>query len=182
MRSMMKRILNSAALLALAAPALASDAKTSATATNGPLAPGSAAASANYQGDRGFARSDTRTGDVNIARGVALGVDQNGLSLSVSHALAPRHGPAIATNFNMSINRNGDVAHSVGAAIATGGVERTATVSGGAGRNGRSAESAAFAHGRTSGGGRVQVISRGESGPRPIVLRPAPVRRIVRLP
>ena len=72
----------------LAASASASDARTSASAASNGRRSGTAAASATYKGDVGFARTDTRTGQINLARGVAVGVDDRGLSLSVSTALA----------------------------------------------------------------------------------------------
>lgn len=101
----------------------ASEAETSARAAGG--SGGSALATARYGGDVGFARTDTRTGQVSLARGVAVGVDERGLSLSVSLAIAPERGPALATNFNMSIGSNGDAAISTGRAAATGGVGHT---------------------------------------------------------
>ncbi|MBK9118157.1 MAG: hypothetical protein IPM18_00920 [Phycisphaerales bacterium] len=109
--------------------AWASEAQTSASATGG-RNNGAATATARYDGQVGFARTDTKTGKVNLARGVAVGVDANGLSLSLSHAIAPQHGPAIATNFNMSIGRDGEVNHSVGSAVATGGSGRTVMAGG----------------------------------------------------
>ncbi|MCK4343084.1 MAG: hypothetical protein KAY37_15320, partial [Phycisphaerae bacterium] len=98
------------ALLASAAACLASDAETSASATGGRRRSGTASAAARYEGDLGFARTNTRTGALNAARAVALGVDRDGVSLSVSTAIAPQHGPAVATNFNMSIGTRGDAA------------------------------------------------------------------------
>lgn len=109
--------------------AWASEAQTSASATGG-RNNGAATATARYDGQVGFARTDTKTGKVNLARGVAVGVDANGLSLSLSHAIAPQHGPAIATNFNMSIGRDGEVNHSVGSAVASGGSDRTVMAGG----------------------------------------------------
>ena len=57
----------------------ASDARTSATASGGPAGPGTAAATASFAGERGFTRTQTRTGDVNHARAVAVGIDEDGL-------------------------------------------------------------------------------------------------------
>ncbi|MEW6253139.1 MAG: hypothetical protein AB1716_21075, partial [Planctomycetota bacterium] len=91
---------------------LASDVETSASATGGRYGAGTATGTARYAGDVGFARTDTRTGEVNAARSVAVGVDPNGLSLSWSLALAPNRGPALATNFNMRIGADGQVAAS----------------------------------------------------------------------
>jgi hypothetical protein len=116
--------------LMMSAPALAADGETSASASSGRGRSGTAAASAHYAGDVGFARSDTRTGRINLARGVALGVDENGLALSVSTAIAPRFGPAIATTFNMSLGRDGHSSASFGTALAQGPAERGVSAGG----------------------------------------------------
>jgi hypothetical protein len=118
-----------------AAAAFASDAETSATAGPGRYGTGTAGATAHYEGDYGFARTDSRTGQVNVARGVAVGVDEDGISLSLSNALAPRYGPAVATNFNMSIGADGRVSSSTGRAEADG--PATVAVAGGTNTAGR---------------------------------------------
>ncbi len=182
-------VLHNARLLAVlaglvAAPAWASDAATSATAGGNRHGDGSAAATASYEGDVGFARTDSRSGRVNIARGVAVGVDQNGLSLSVSNAIAPQFGPAIATNFNMSIDRDGDVSVSGGAAVARSPIHREVNAGGSAG-TGRPAT--ATAGGETDRFGRVDAQTHARSsGPRILRLdrsgerRPVEVRRLRR--
>ena len=152
----MKLLLAPLALFATAALALASDAETSATATGGRGHAGSAAATARYDGNIGFARTNTRSGRVNLARGGAVGVDERGLSLSISTAIAPRRGPAIATNFNMSIDRSGRSSHSIGTAIAQGGTRRSATVAGSTTTR-RGGSSLSLASGRTRGGGIVRA-------------------------
>lgn len=135
--------------------AAASEASTSAGAGAGLAGPGSAWATANYQGDRGFARTDTRSGAINLARGVAVGVDEDGLSLSISHAVAANgvsSAPAVASNFNLNIDRSGEVSTSNALVLANGGASRTVQVKGGVG-HGRPA--VAKASGATTHGGRV---------------------------
>jgi len=147
--------------------ALASEAETSATAgSSRGYRSGTAAATARYEGDRGFARTDTRSGRVSLARGVALGMDEDGLSLSVSHAVAPAGGPAVASNFNISLGLDGSVAHSVGLAVADGPIFRSATAGGtsSAGRSGSVA--ASLASGKTDSLGTVRVTTHSD-GSRP---------------
>ena len=151
----------------LAGTAFASDAATSATAGNVNGQPGTAAATATYQGDRGFANTSSQSGRVDIARGVAVGIDQNGLSLSISNAIATRNGTAVATNFNLDIERDGEVSWSRGSTVANGPIERSATVSGSAGNG----SAVSMAGGRTDDYGRVRVST--ESHNRPALL---PVR------
>ncbi len=160
--------------LGLSGTVLASEADTSATAGNGRFnRNGTATATAGYQGDIGFARTDSRSGRISTARGVAVGVDEDGLSLSVSHAIAPRFGPALATNFNLSIGTNGEVAHSVGRTVSQGPISREATASGATrtGRNGSVAVSEAA--GRSDRFGRVDTETRARNSRGPRLLRPA---------
>jgi len=141
--------------------ALASDAETSAAAaSNGLRRDGYAAATAEYDGRVGFARTDSRSGPVNLARGVAVGVDEDGLSLSISNAVATRFGPAIATNFNISIERDGDVSTSNGVVVARSPISRSVTAGGGAtaGRFGGGGATS-FATGQTDRFGRVDAKS-----------------------
>ncbi len=153
-------------LLSLASAAgYASDAETSASATAGRGSAGTATGTARYNGDVGFARSDTRTGAVNSARSVAVGVDPDGVSLSFSLALAPNGGPAIATNFNMSIGTDGQVATSNGVSVASGGVVRTATAGGQTGVTPAGASATSVAGGQTLGGGRVNATVHSDSTP-----------------
>ena len=141
--------------------ALASDAATSATAGTRPNG-GDAVATAAYDGRIGFARSNAHSGRVNAAKGVAVGVDKNGISLSVSAALATKLGPAVAANFNMTIDRDGDVSRSTGLAVAKGPFLREATAGGSthAGRSG--VGSTATATGKAPLG-TVRVITRSRS-------------------
>lgn len=167
-----------AGLLASAGMALASEAETSASASGGRGQSGTASATAHYAGRIGFARTDTRTGALNIARGVALGVDRDGLSLSLSTAIAPQYGPAIATNYNISIGTNGEVARSGGRVESRGGSYRMASVAGRAdtGDRYRPAVAVSQASGQTRFGGVVHANSRSSHDPARLVA----VRRVFR--
>lgn len=163
------------AMLAVATPALASDAWTSASATNNRGRPGTATATAGYTGDQGFARTQTRSGGFTLSRAVAVGVDEDGLSISVSNALAPRNGPAIATTFNLSIDLDGGVSRSGGAAVAVGGIDRSVSAAGRAAAPRGAPIAIAAAGGRTSWGGGVRSnVHSGQELPA--------VRRVIRLP
>jgi len=112
---------------------LAGEASTSASAASGwGRDSGAAVATANYEGDggRAIARTRTITGNVNVARGLAVGMDGDGMDLSFSHAFAPRFGPAYAGTFNLSIGNDGKVAASYGGALVHGGVARSANAGG----------------------------------------------------
>lgn len=121
--------LSAVALSAVASVAVASEAETSAEAGTG-YGRGNAEASARYEGQIGFARTNSKTGKVSLARGLAVGVDHNGLSLSASHALSLRGGVAVARNFNFTLGRNGQVAVSGGRSLSLGAHQRSAGVSG----------------------------------------------------
>jgi hypothetical protein len=162
--------------------AMASDAETSATASsNRYQRDGTAAASARYDGQAGFARTNTRSGPVSTARGVAVGVDQDGLSFSISNAIAGQRGPALATTFNLSIGRDGRVSGGSGLALARGPVQRSATAAGrvGTGDVGRTAS--AFASGKTDRFGRVYAKTRSEQHRRrPVLVRRSAPSEVVR--
>ena len=167
---MTRRFLTFATLaIATTSFALASSASTSATAGYNRYAGGNAAATASYTGEQGFARTDTKTGRVNIARGVALGVDENGVSLSLSNAVATQNGPAVSTTFNLSIGAAGNSAMSVGAAAATGGTAREATSGGSTYAQRYRSGATAVSTGRTSGTGRVVAITKSRDYRRPRV-------------
>jgi len=173
--SRMLRTAMALALLTCAANAWASDAATSASAGSASnRSRGTASATAHYTGDVGFARTDTRTGTVNAARAVAVGVDEHGLSLSVSTAIASRLGPAIATNFNLTINTGGEAAVSVGSAVARGGAARTVATGGSAVSRPATPTATSSASGKTTSGGTVRVRTEGASTPHAYV--PAPER------
>jgi hypothetical protein len=165
------RMITTLATMSAAAAALASEAETSATAGGRLGGLGTAAASARYEGDVGFARTTSTSGRISAARGVAVGADADGLSLSVSQAVAPLLGPALATSFNLSIGRDGQVSSSVGLGMAQGRTYQSASAGGsvGTGRAGASAH----ASGRTDSHGRVTVVTRADDGG----ARRAPVRR-----
>ncbi len=149
--------------MSTAISAWASEAGTSATAGSSRFdRNGTAAATARYDGRVGFARTDASSGRLSRARGVAVGVDEDGLSLSVSHAIAPPHGPAVATSFNITIDRDGDVARNASLAIARGPIERSVTAGGQTGTGRVVPHASGRATGRTDPFGRVQAISRSE--------------------
>ena len=156
-----KRVLAIAALTMgmTAAEAWAGDAATSASAGSNGRGPGTAAATAQYSGDRGFARTDTRSGPVSYGSGVAYSVDRNGVSLSVSHAVAGVFGPAVASSFNLSIGRDGSVASSNSLSVAGGSVTRSASAGGftSTGRSGATAGATAAGH--TGSRGVVKVVT-----------------------
>ena len=177
-----------------AAVGYASDAQTSASAGRGAGRAGTAAATAHYAGDVGFARTDTRSGSINLARGVAVGVDENGISLSFSGAVANQLGLGFATNFNLAIDRDGDVSASNGVVVASGGVSRSVTAGGGVG-TGASRGATSVASGNTERGGRVYAKTSAENyrasrtveirQPRVVGLRPvrpaAELQRVVKI-
>ncbi len=150
--------------LMIAAAARASDAETQAWANSGRGGRGAAGGQASYRGDLGFSRTESRSGRVNAARSVAVGVDERGLSLSISTAVSPQRGPALGTTLNISIDRDGDVATSVGAGGAAGGLARTVDVSGATSTGGARPTAAAQATGRTELGGIARAVSRSDSG------------------
>ena len=106
--------------------ARASEAGTSASAGGQP-GNDSAAAQAHYEGDRGWAHTDTRSGAFGLADGVAVGVDRDGFSISVSDAVSVG-GQAVAGGFSLSADRSGAVTTSGGMSAAGGTSQRTAGV------------------------------------------------------
>jgi hypothetical protein len=158
----MRRLISSVvtmAAVAITPGAWAGDAETSAMAGSGFGRPGTAAATAAYEGDLGFARTRTRSGPLSVARGVAVGVDEDGLSLSVSNAIAARRGLALATNFNIEIERDGDVSFSTGRAVSRGPLFREASVGGFAGNNRGHGVASSFAAGNSDPFGRVHAVT-----------------------
>ncbi len=160
----MKRTLMTLAtstLFLLAPVALAGEAETSASAgSNRFNRNGTATATARYNGDVGFARTQTKSGKLNIARGVAVGFDKNGLSLSISNAVAGRRGPAVATTFNMTIGRDGKVSHSSGIAITSGPIHRSASAGGVASSGRRHNTASSVASGKSDRFGTVRATTR----------------------
>lgn len=136
--------------------AWAGEAATSASAGSNGSRQGTASATATYTGDgRGFTQTSARSGPVSIGRGIAYGVDRNGITFSASHAVASRFGPAIASTLNITIGRDGSVAHSTGLTIA--GRDRT-----------RVAQAGGFA-GVTRSGSTVGATAGGHTGVRGLV-------------
>ena len=161
--------------------AFAGQANSSASASSPGWGPGIATATAGYDGGGiGFARTDTKSGNVNLAQGVSFGFDQEGLSLSSSFAVAPTSGPAAAGTFNLALGLDGDVSYSVGRTVATGDPYRSVASGGSAtpGRFGRSGTAVATVNGRTGPRGRVLAKTHSHSG-RPRVIRRVPRRRIL---
>ncbi len=141
------------------ASALAGEASTNATAENGWGHPGSAAATANYNGDGGigFARTHSDTGQVNYSRGLAVGFGPEGLDLSFSHAIAPKFGPAFAGTFNLSIGMDGSVSGGYGNSVARGGDHRSVEAGGTTRSNRHGPTTLVHAGGRTWNGGTVKA-------------------------
>lgn len=142
--------------LAAAQTTLAGEATTSAGVSQVGTHPGTATATAAYNGDgRGHADTITRSGPVNFARGVAYGVDQNGLDFSVSYAVGGGLLPVRARTFNMSIGRDGSVSRSSGVVDASPSLI-TSVQAGGFARSQRGGSiSAATASGRSEPFGTV---------------------------
>jgi len=160
----MKRLMTTTIMLLLGpvgmTATLGSEAATQASVTNGRGGNGSAMATAEYEGVAGLARTRTETGKITLARGLAVGFDEDGLSVSVSHGAASRRGPAYAGTFNLAINTNGQVSGSYGGVLSRGGSSRSATAGGRVQAARRSGSASAFATGSTQGGGAVKASTR----------------------
>ncbi|MGE3181447.1 MAG: hypothetical protein AB7N71_07450 [Phycisphaerae bacterium] len=147
--------------------ALASSAGSSATAgydnrTRG----GVAEATAEYDGRIGWARTNTETNRRGSnAQGVAVGVDNDGVSLSVSNAHATNRGPALASTFNLSIGRDGDVSTSFGLTTANGPIAREASAGGETATRRSGGTAVAYADGATDRFGRVDSFTHAEQTP-----------------
>ncbi|MEK6643975.1 MAG: hypothetical protein AABZ08_08700 [Planctomycetota bacterium] len=152
----LRTIVMMSVMMSVAQLVMAGEATSNATATGNAFGPGTAAATAGYIGDgRGYARTDTRTGAVNFASGMSIGVDNRGVCFSASNALAGRFGPAIASNLNICIGRDGSVASSGGLSTAQGGLARTVSAGGFARTNLGGALAGSTVGGRTDRGGTV---------------------------
>lgn len=157
-------VLFAGAIVGIAAGA---EAQTSATTGSIRGQNGNAAATASYVGDRGFAHTESQSGRISSARGVAVGVDEDGVAVSVSDAISTPTGPAIATNFNVSIGRAGEVSTSGGVSVANGESHRSAEAGGRAAVGRGGATGSAFAGGRTDDRGEVRASTfSAQSGPR----------------
>src|SRR5262245_12269698 len=133
---------------------------------------GTANATAGYNGDgRGYARTDTRTGNVNFAQGVSWGIDELGISFSASSAVATRFLPATASNLNISIGFDGSVGSSGGFSVADGPIDRYANA-GGFGRSGfGGSNAAAAAGGRSDSHGYVEAKTYAKSKQKALMRR-----------
>lgn len=140
----------------------AGEVATSAAAGSDGYGPGRAAATAEYEGNGiGITQTRTHSGRLNLARGVSVGIDEDGLMLSTSYALAPTRGPAVGGTFNLRIGADGDVSGSAGRAIATGDRNREVNASGFVnGSRFRGGSSGASVGGSTGPRGRVIADSR----------------------
>jgi len=155
------------ALMCLPVTVRAGEAGSSASAGSNGFGSGSASADAYYHGDGpGMAKTKTRSGKVNFARGFAIGFDEDGLSLSVSHAVASRFGPAYAGTLSMNIGLDGSVSNSFGHALSLGSHRRSAQAGGFAGSTPRGSTAGASAGGSTGFGGRVFTRTWSRSRPR----------------
>jgi len=163
--------------LCFAGVAAASEAETDAWANSDRRPTGTAGASARYEGDVGWTRTDAESGRVSLARGIAVGLDEDGLSFSASHALSARNGLAFAGNLNLSIGLDGQVSVSGGRSVAAGPVQRSAQAGGIANARRFGTTSLADVSARSDRYGRAeaQTFSR-NSAPRRI-LRPLRLRR-----
>lgn len=179
------RLFSVLSILGLATAAYASEAETSATAGSSRWnRNGTASATARYQGDLGWARTQSHSGQISHSRGVAVGVDREGLSLSVSRAVAPQGAPGVAATFNMTIGTQGQVSHSTGLSTANGPLYQEVSAGG---RTGTRGPATAFATGRTDSRGEVKAVTRAsdyQSRPRfvsggshPRRVHAAPLRR-----
>lgn len=153
------------AALGLTTTAFAGEATSAASAGIGRFGPGTATATAGYNGDgAGIVRTDTRSGNnFSFGRGVSVGIDEDGLTLSASHAVATRHGPAVASNFNLSIGRDGSVSSSRGVSVAQGGDSRNAFAGGSAGNSRGNTVATSTAGGNTIRGGRVNATTHADT-------------------
>ncbi|HOW73192.1 MAG TPA: hypothetical protein PKY77_21555 [Phycisphaerae bacterium] len=166
--------------------AMAGQAATRAAASSGRGGKaGTAAATADYQGHGNgpsLTKTQAITGDVNFARGVAVGADQDGIDLSFSHAIAGRLGLAYAGTLNISIGHDGKVSTSYGGVLSEGGKARSVEAAGSASSDRHGGGSAqASATGHTAGGGEVKAYTQSNTigGPCPVIYRSGPAHRYV---
>jgi hypothetical protein len=178
----MKRLMRTAAGLVFEvaglATAWAGEAMTNAWANNGwGRNSGTAGALANYDGGDGIgiARTRTQTGMVNLARGVSVGLDRDGLDFSFSSAIAPILGPAYAGTFNLSIGFNGSVAGSYGGVLSAGGNARSVEAGGTtlSGRGGTTAQAHATGNAQPSGVVKARTGSYSQNARRDLPVRVA---------
>jgi hypothetical protein len=147
--------------------ALAGEAATSATAGSSGRGPGTAGATATYDGGGiGYTDTQAQSGRFNFARGLSVGLDQDGLSLSTSYAVAGQRGPAVAGTFNMNIGLDGQVSSSVGRSVAQGDPQRHVSAGGSAGSVWGQPAAVATASGDTGPRGEVRAVTRSDTSRR----------------
>ena len=179
MKRKLTTILATAVCTGVSTVSWAGQATTSAVAGSPGLGTGTAAATADYRGDGpGYATTQTRSGRVNLARGIAVGFDRDGLSLSTSYGVAGHIGPAVAGTLSVNIGLNGQVATSIGRTVARGDRARTVSVAGGSGSRRGPARAWATSTGRT--GPRGEVMSMAKSNHARALFKRAPLRRAPR--
>lgn len=158
--------------------AWAGEASTSAIAASNGGRSGTAAATADYDGNGiGFTKTKAESGRVNFARGISLGFDEGGLSLSTSYAIAPQFGPAAAGTFNMNVGLDGSVSGSTGRTIADGSRTREVSAGGWTGNNRLNSSAGATVAGNTGPRGRVIAESRSFDRPSRIATSRIGIRR-----
>lgn len=154
------------------ATTLAGQALTSAGVTQFGTLPGTATATAAYNGNGpGHADTITRSGPVSFARGVAYGVDQDGLDFSVSYAVGGGLMPARARTFNLSIGTDGSVSRSSGVSTASPSLLTSVNAGGFARSQPGGSISAATAGGRSLPFGTVTGRTWSDSRPPRLILR-----------
>ena len=179
MKRKLTAILAAAVCTGVSTVSWAGRATTSAVAGSPGLGTGTAAATADYRGDGpGYANTQTRSGRVNLARGIAVGFDRDGLSLSTSYGVAGHIGPAVAGTLSVNIGLNGQVATSIGRTVARGDRARTVSAAGGSGSRRGPAHTWATTAGRTGPCG--EVISMAKSNHPRALFKRAPLRRAPR--
>lgn len=168
MRSGRNNLMMLAAVLSAPLMALAGVAETSATASSTGRGPGVAEATATYDGDGiGMTRTKATSGRLNIARGLSVGFDADGLTVSNSYALAGRFGPAVGGTFNLHLGLDGKAAVSTGQVTASGDRARSVTAGGAIGETYGRSVNTAHASGATGRRGRVEASTHAsESGRR----------------
>lgn len=159
--------------LGLAQVTLAGEAGSSASAGRNGWNSGNASADAYYDGNGpGIAKSKTKSNDrVSFGRAFAVGVDENGLSFSASHAAATRFGPGVAGNFNLSIGRDGEVSRSGGWAVGGNSLNKQVDAGGFAGSGPFGSTSGATAGASTGPFGFSKSHTFSETTRRPILRR-----------
>jgi hypothetical protein len=161
MKTMNRTMMMATIFGALTAATLGGETATSATAGSNGRGPGYAGATADYNGNGiGVTRTKAETGRINFARGLSLGFDEDGLSLSTSYALAPKYGPAVGGTFNMNIGLDGQRSASFGQTVASGDRNRTVTAGGFAGSNRGMGRAGATVTGTTGPRGEVRSMTR----------------------